>query len=69
MENGAFAPKEQMLHFPQYFQICDIQRRQNALLWIKGLIWMMIIVVLLKLDTSFYENIVDPDQMASVVVF
>ena len=24
MENGAFAPKEQMLHFPLYFQILDI---------------------------------------------
>ena len=23
MENGAFAPKEQMLHFPKYFQIHD----------------------------------------------
>ena len=23
MENVAFAPKEQMLHFPYYFQICD----------------------------------------------
>ena len=22
MENKAFAPKYQMLHFPQYFQIC-----------------------------------------------
>ena len=29
---------------------------------------MMIILVLLKLDASFYENIVDPDHMASVVV-
>ena len=34
MKNGAFAPKEQMLHFPQYFQICDISK---ALLWSKGL--------------------------------
>ena len=25
MENGAFAPKEQMLHFP-YFQINDISK-------------------------------------------
>ena len=24
MENGAFSPKEQMLHFPYYFQIHDI---------------------------------------------
>ena len=24
MENRAFAPKEQMLHFPEYFQIHDI---------------------------------------------
>ena len=26
MENGAFAPKEQMLHFPIYFQISDISK-------------------------------------------
>ena len=26
MENGAFAPKEQMLHFPLYFQIRDITK-------------------------------------------
>ena len=26
MENGAFAPKEQMLHFPLYFQIHDISK-------------------------------------------
>ena len=32
MENGAFAPKQQMLHFPQYFQI---QRHHKALLWSK----------------------------------
>ena len=38
MENGAFAPVEQMLHFPYYFQIYDIfQRRQKGLLWRKGL--------------------------------
>ena len=51
MVNGVFAPKEQMLHFPYYFQIqkskCSIfhnifkymifQRRQKALLWSKGL--------------------------------
>ena len=24
MDNGAFAPKEQMLHFPLYFQTHDI---------------------------------------------
>ena len=34
MENGAFAPNEQMLHFPLYFQIHDISK---ALLWSKGL--------------------------------
>ena len=34
MENGAFAPKEQMLHFPYFFQIRDISK---ALLWSKGL--------------------------------
>ena len=26
MENGAFAPKEQMLHFPKYFQIHGISK-------------------------------------------
>ena len=26
MENGAFASKEQMLHFPQYFQKHDISK-------------------------------------------
>ena len=34
MENGAFAPKEQMLHFPQCFHIHDISK---MLLWRKGL--------------------------------
>ena len=37
MENEAFAPKEQMLHFPYFFQIHDIQRHQKVLLWSKGL--------------------------------
>ena len=37
MENGAFAPKEQMLHFP-YFQIHDISKAsKRVLLWSKGL--------------------------------
>ena len=26
MENGAFAPKEQMIHFPKYFQVHDIPK-------------------------------------------
>ena len=26
MEKGPFAPKEQMLHFPKYFQIHDISK-------------------------------------------
>ena len=26
MENGAFAPMEQILHFPYYFQIYDISK-------------------------------------------
>ena len=34
MENGAFAPMEQMLHFPYNFEIYDISK---ALLWSKGL--------------------------------
>ena len=37
MENGAFAPKEQMLHFDNIFKIMTFQRRQKALLWNKGL--------------------------------
>ena len=38
MENGAFAPKEQMLHFPQYFQIHGISKVSKVLLCSKGLI-------------------------------
>ena len=30
MENGAFAPKEQMLHFPPYFQIRDISKASRG---------------------------------------
>ena len=30
MENGAFAPKEQMLHFPYYFQIHDILKASKG---------------------------------------
>ena len=37
MENGAFAPKEQMLHFPYIFKYMIFQRSQKALLWSKGL--------------------------------
>ena len=36
MENGGFASKEQMLHFPKYC-LMIFQRRQKALLWNKGL--------------------------------
>ena len=32
MENGAFAPKEQMLHFPSYFQICDISNASKGVI-------------------------------------
>ena len=31
MENGAFAPKEQMLHFP-YFQIHDISKASKGVI-------------------------------------
>ena len=31
MENGAFAPKEQMLHFPYYFQIHDISKASKGI--------------------------------------
>ena len=39
MKNGAFAPMEQMLDFPYYFQIHSIlfQRCQKAQSWSKGL--------------------------------
>ena len=37
MENVAFAPKEQMLHFHNIFKYVIFQRRQKALLWGKGL--------------------------------
>ena len=32
MENGAFAPKEQMLHFPQLFQIHDISKLSKGII-------------------------------------
>ena len=32
MENGAFAPKEQILHFPYYFQIDDISKRSKGVI-------------------------------------
>ena len=37
MKNGAFAPKEQTLHFHNIFKYMIFQRRQKALLWSKGL--------------------------------
>ena len=36
-KNGAFAPKEQMLHFPKIFKYVIFQRRQKVLIWSKGL--------------------------------
>ena len=30
MKNGAFAPKEQMLHFPYYFQIHEISKASKG---------------------------------------
>ena len=32
MENGAFAPKEQMLHFLQYFQQHDISKASKDII-------------------------------------
>ena len=32
MENGAFAPKEQMLYFLQYFQIYDISKASKGVI-------------------------------------
>ena len=37
MENGAFAPKEQMLHFHNFFKYMIFRSPQKALLWSKGL--------------------------------
>ena len=37
MENGAFAPKEQMLIFHNIFKYMIFRRHQNALLWGKSL--------------------------------
>ena len=31
MENAAFAPKEQMQHFPQYFQIHDTSKASKGI--------------------------------------
>ena len=54
MENGAFAPKEQMLHFP----LCIIfQRRQKVLLWSKGFSCKHVF-------STRVENSMDSDQMA-----
>ena len=32
MESGAFAPIEQMLHFPQYFQIHDTSKASKDII-------------------------------------
>ena len=32
MENGAFTPKEQKLHFPLYFQICCISKASKVII-------------------------------------
>ena len=32
MEDRAFAPKEQMLHFPLYFQIHDISKASKGVI-------------------------------------
>ena len=37
MENGAFAPYGQMLHFHNIFKNLVFQRHQKALLWSNGL--------------------------------
>ena len=37
MENGAFAPKKQMLHFPNIFKNVIFHRGQKELIWSKGL--------------------------------
>ena len=39
LENGAFAPKEQMRHFPYFIKYMIFQRCQKALSWGKGLKW------------------------------
>ena len=37
MENGAFAPEEQFLRFPLYFQIHDTSRASNGIIMACGL--------------------------------
>ena len=32
MENGAFAPKEQKLHFPYYFKVYDILKASKSVM-------------------------------------
>ena len=45
MENGAFAPLEQMLNFHNIFKYVVFQRRQKALSWSKGLNMMLHVFV------------------------
>ena len=35
MENGTFAPREQMFHFSQYLKNLTFQRRPKVLVWSK----------------------------------
>ena len=37
MENGTFAPREQMFHFHKILKNLTFQRRPKALVWSKGL--------------------------------
>ena len=39
MENEAFAPKEQMLHFPSYFQICDNSSVSKGIIMELRIMW------------------------------
>ena len=47
MENGAFAPFEQMLHFPRYFQIlCISKASKGAIKELRVKYWIYIFVQL-----------------------
>ena len=58
MENGAFAPKEQMLHFPYYFQIHDISKASKGHYYgVKGYAYVPFgfIIFLFKVKTGFIQ--------------
>ena len=62
MENGAFALKEQMLHFHNIFKYMIFQKRQKALLWSNGLMYQPWYAV-----SSYFVQ--DPSRVISVMNF